>query len=253
MAQPPSVLGRRNAEHWVALLYSRWLSLRVTRVLVGTGVSADAVTYLMIAVGIGGGALLMVPGVPGALAAALAIQLYLLLDCVDGEIARWRRTTSERGVYLDRLGHYLVEAAFFVFLGFRVGGSWQSGWVSVGLATSLLAVLAKAETDLVAATVGPKRTRVDTATATPRPGLIRTLRALTHPLKVHRATGAVEASLLVLAASVIAAVIWAPAEQVLLVFFIVVAGLLVIGHGVAIITSNRLNPDDADPDAPSTK
>ncbi len=244
VAQPASVLGRRNAEHWLALLYTRRLSLRVTRVLVGTPVTADAVTYAMIMVGIAAGALLLVPGVPGALAAAVAIQLYLLLDCVDGEIARWRETTSERGVYLDRLGHYLVEASWFVFLGARVGGSWTSGWVSVGLAVSLLAVLAKAETDLVAATVGPERNRVDVAAVTPRPGLIRLARAVTHPLRIHRVTGAVEASLLVLAASVAAATVWSAAEQVLMVLFVVVAALLVVGHGVAIVTSNRLRPDD---------
>lgn len=244
VAQPPSVLGRRNAEHWVALLYTRRLSLRLTRVLVGTPVTADAVTYAMMMVGIAGGALLLVPGVPGALLAALAIQLYLLLDCVDGEIARWRHTTSERGVYLDRLGHYLVEASWFVFLGARIGGSWQSGWVSVGLAVSLLAVLAKIETDLVAATVGPKRNRVDAAAVTPKPGAIRLARAVTHPLRIHRATGAVEASMLVLVASVMATTVWPPAEQALLVFFAVVAALLVVGHGVAIVSSNRLQPDD---------
>ena len=52
----------------------------------------------------------------------LLIQAYFLLDLCDGEVARWRRTTSITGVYLDRVGHYLVEAAVLSAFGFRAGG-----------------------------------------------------------------------------------------------------------------------------------
>jgi phosphatidylglycerophosphate synthase len=245
------VLGRRNAEHWVALLYTRRVSLHLTRWLAGTGVRANTITYLMVVVGLGASALLVIPGVPGAVAAAVGIQVYLLLDCSDGELARWQRSTSARGVYLDRLGHYLVEATFFFFLGWRVGGSLTSGWTTLGVATALLAVLAKVETDLVAATVGPANTRVDERTVTPRSPWVRRLRSLTHPLKVHRATGAVEASLLVVVAAVLAATVWAAAEEALLLFFLAVAAALVAGHGLSILASNRLNVDPAgDPGGP---
>ena len=65
----------------------------------------------MIACGLLAAAVLTLPGLAGALAAVVLIQLQILLDCSDGELARWRQTRSPAGVYLDRIGHYLTEAA----------------------------------------------------------------------------------------------------------------------------------------------
>ncbi|HCL70402.1 MAG TPA: transferase, partial [Actinobacteria bacterium] len=36
-------------------------------------------------------------------------QMQMLLDCCDGEVARWRDTSSPKGVFLDRVGHYVTE------------------------------------------------------------------------------------------------------------------------------------------------
>lgn len=55
-----------------------------------------------------------------------------------------------------------------------------------------------------------------------------------------------EASLLVVAASVAAATTWVAAEQGLALFSLMVAAALVIGHGVATASSNRLQPEAAD-------
>jgi hypothetical protein len=49
--QPESLVGRVNAEHWAGRLYMRRVSLHLTRQLVRTPLSADAVTWLMIASG----------------------------------------------------------------------------------------------------------------------------------------------------------------------------------------------------------
>lgn len=240
VAQSTEVLSRRNAEHWVSLVYARRVSLRLTRILIPTRITANSVTYAMVVVGLLAGALLLIEGVLGALLAALAIQLYLILDCSDGELARWRGTTSLKGAYLDRLGHYVVEVNLFVFFGLRVGGSVDSGWFTLGLATALLAALAKIETDLVAATVGPQETKTDEVTVTPIKPLVRRLRSLTHPLKIHRITGAVEASLVILAVAIVELLIWSQAEQALLLLFITVAAALFVGHGVSILSSSRL-------------
>jgi phosphatidylglycerophosphate synthase len=237
------VLERRNAEHWLALLYTRRLSLPTTRWLVTkTRITANAVTYAMWATGLCSALLLAVPGVAGPILAAIGIQLYLLLDCIDGEVARWRHTTSPRGVYLDRIGHYIVEAAFLTMLGVRVGGSLDSPWTSVGLLTAVLALIAKAETDLVAATIGPERIRTDNATSTPRHGLVRTLRRLLYPIRVHRATGAIEASLLLVAATIIRAAGWDSAERVLALALLAIAVAVAVGHLTVILSSGRLDP-----------
>src|SRR6476661_6930869 len=119
ITQPPSVRTRAGAEHWTAQFYLRDISPYLTRILLRAGASANAVTWLMI----GCAALAAVstgwPSLAGAILAFVLIQLQMLLDCCDGEVARWRQTSSPKGVYLDRIGHYTAECGIAVALGVR--------------------------------------------------------------------------------------------------------------------------------------
>lgn len=71
----------------------REVSLRVDRYLVNTKVTPNQLTYLMTVAGVLAAPALLVPGIPGALLGVLMVQLYLLLDCVDGELARWKSSS----------------------------------------------------------------------------------------------------------------------------------------------------------------
>ena len=66
----------------------RRLSIRLTRLLVPTAVTPDAVTALMVPTGLLAAFLVTFPSVWLALGAVLLIQVQLLLDCTDGELAR---------------------------------------------------------------------------------------------------------------------------------------------------------------------
>jgi hypothetical protein len=150
-AQPPAVLSRHNAEHWAGLAYGRKISIHLTRALVNTRITPDAVTWMMIVAGGLAAISLSIPGLPTAILAALLIQCQLILDCSDGELARWRDKTGASGVYLDRIGHYVTEAGLTAALGIRAGGGWGSldGWATLGFATATVTLIVKAETDLV--------------------------------------------------------------------------------------------------------
>jgi len=191
-------------------MYMREISLRCTRYLLNSPLSANQYTGLMIVAGMAAGVALLVPGLAGAILGALLIQLYLLLDCVDGELARWRKQTSITGVYLDRVGHYLSEAALLVGFGVRTadifhkdGASTQWGWAFLGTLAALGAILIKAETDLV--DVARSRSGLpavkDEASAPRSSGLALARRAAA-ALKFHRLVGGVEASLLILVAGI---------------------------------------------------
>lgn len=209
VVHPPGVIGRRSGEHWAGRLYMREISLRWTRHLVATRVTPNQLTYAMVLAGVAAGAALLAPGLPGAVAAALLVQLYLLLDCVDGEVARWRAQTSVTGVYLDRVGHYLAEAALLTGFGLRAADvfsrqgpapDWR--WAFLGCLAALGAVLIKAETDLV--DVARARAGLPPAgqrAVVPRAaGLALARRAAAAP-RLHRLVGGVEASLLILLAA----------------------------------------------------
>jgi phosphatidylglycerophosphate synthase len=243
VCQPPSTMNRRNGEHWAGVVYGRKVSIHLTKVFLRTGWSADAVTWLMIVVGTGAGLFLLIPGVWGAVLTALAVQLYLVLDCCDGEVARWRGQTSAAGVFLDRVGHYLCEACICVALGFRAADLTATGYAVLGCLAALAVVIVKAETDLVLAArysagLTEKTTDDDLAPINP---LLGKARAAGQLLKVHRITGAVEASILIVIVAIIdAARDDLTATRVLVVAFLAVAAAQVVLHLVSILASRRL-------------
>src|SRR5215213_4649435 len=108
--QPASIFARNSGEHWAGRLYVRRLSPHLTRRLVPTRITPNGVTWLMIVVGVLAAVLLAIPGVWTALGAVVLIQVQILLDCSDGELARWRGQSSPVGIYLDRFGHWVTEA-----------------------------------------------------------------------------------------------------------------------------------------------
>jgi phosphatidylglycerophosphate synthase len=209
VVHPEGVKDRRSGEHWAGRLYMREISLRCDRFLVNSRITPNQLTYLMVVAGVLAGAALLLPGLAGALLGAVLIQLYLLLDCVDGEVARWRKQTSITGVYLDRVGHYLSEAALLVGFGVRAadvfdadGPEWL--WAFVGTLAALGAILIKAETDLV--DVARSRSglpSVQDEAAVPRASGLALARRAAAALKFHRLVGGVEASLFILFVAVL--------------------------------------------------
>jgi phosphatidylglycerophosphate synthase len=244
--QPEWLVGRPDAEHWAGRLYMRRVSPYLTRVFVRAGLSANSVTALMIPTGLLAALVLSFPGLAWAIGAALLIQLQLLLDCSDGEVARWRRTFSPLGIYLDQIAHYSTEAALPAALGVRADGGWDSigGWTALGLGVSVLILLLKAETHLVLLA----RARSGQTLAEEEPvdapdtgtGRFR-LRQGARLLPAVRPFQAVEASLLVLAAAVADAARGDLLGSRVLLAILGCAGLLAVtGHLLALIASGRL-------------
>ncbi|MFP5283943.1 MAG: CDP-alcohol phosphatidyltransferase family protein [Actinomycetes bacterium] len=245
VTQPPSVRTRAGAEHWVASAYLRDLSPYLTRLLLRAGFSANGVTWLMIlAAGLAAVATSW-PTLTGAVLVVLLIQGQMLLDCCDGEVARWRGTSSPRGVYLDRIGHYVAECGIAVGLGIRVGG-WRLGEVAVslGLLLALLVALNKVENDLVHVSrhyAGMAQVRDADEVKAPAAGLLRTARRAARLVPFHRVFHSVELSLLVLAAAVVDALgADGRATAWLLVGLVVAAVVTVVGHLAAVLSSARL-------------
>jgi phosphatidylglycerophosphate synthase len=246
VTQPDATLGRASAEHWAGRLYMRRVSPYVTRLLLATPLSANAVTALMIPAGLLAALCLSFPGILGAVGAVVFMQVQLLFDCCDGEVARWRGESSATGIYLDRIAHHITEAALAAALGVRAAGGWSSidGWATLGLLVAVLVLLIKAETHLVGvarAEVGLAR-GPDTANAAAprRRGLRRVRRALGF-VPFYRAFVPVEFTLLVLGAGVadlIAGDLWG--TRLLLIVLVPVAVVTAAGHLVGVLTSSRL-------------
>jgi phosphatidylglycerophosphate synthase len=246
VGQPPGLLARSSAEHWAGRLYMRRLSPHVTRALLRTPATPNGVTWAMTACGLLAALVLTLPGLAAALGAAALIQLQLLLDCVDGELARWQDKRSPAGVYLDQVAHTLTEAALPIALGVRADGGWDSlgGWTTLGLVVSVLVLVLKAETALVVvarAESGRPPARDDAVVAAPRASGLRRLRRALRFAPFYKAFVAVEASLLAVAAA-----IWDAAAgdlsgtRFLLAALVPIAAVTAAGHLAAILASGRL-------------
>ncbi|GAB3434254.1 CDP-alcohol phosphatidyltransferase family protein [Phycicoccus ginsengisoli] len=251
VVQPPEHIARYNAEHWSGALYMRHLSLRATLLLLRTGASANTVTVLMVLVGVLGAALLPLPGLLGPVLVVLAMQAQILLDCSDGEVARWRHRFSPAGIYLDRIGHYLTEAALPIFLGLRADSwNWRhpadvGGWALLGSLTAVVVIVNKAFTDLVVvsrAKTGRPLLSDTEGTALPKAGSLAAARRAFRYVPVFRAFVAVEFSLSCLVAGAVdVAVDGLNGSQLLLAILAPLAVITAGGHLVGVLTSSRLD------------
>ena len=244
VCQPEDVVGRVNGEHWAGRLYMRRISLRVTRVLLRTGISADAVTWGMIASGLLAALVLTVPHPLAPLATFVLIQLQLLLDCCDGEIARWRGTTTPAGIYLDRIGHYSTDAALMIALGVRVDGGLTdiAGWTTLGLVVAVLVLMVKSETDLVHVSryLSGRSPQPDTGSRI-RGGALRSIRRVLRWFPFNRALLAQEFSLLAVLAGIVDAVSGdLTGSRVLLIALVPIAVVVAGGHLLSILRSDKL-------------
>jgi phosphatidylglycerophosphate synthase len=112
-------------------LFGSWLAIRL-------GLSANQVTALALGVN-----LLAAAGVgsglrPAFVAGVLLLHLGCWLDHVDGQVARWRESSSLSGVYFDYALHFVTNLALGFALGF--GLMLRQGavsWVAAGFAISV--------------------------------------------------------------------------------------------------------------------
>lgn len=255
VVHPPEVTGRSNSEHWTSARYLRKLSVYLTTLLVRTPISANGVTVLMILAGSLAGPALLLPGLWGPVLAVLLTQLQMLLDCSDGEVARWRGTSSARGVFLDQVGHYLAEGSIGLFLGLRAAGfiggvesdaarAWQYALVGALLmagiwlnkSLNLMVVLARVNAGL------GRLPDVPESRAVPPTSLLGRMRQAARLIPFHRFYHSVELTILTLAVAILTTG-WLDRLVVDRAFVLVMAvGVWIVigGHFAAIWLSRRL-------------
>lgn len=112
----------------------RKASKPLTRVALRLGWSPNAITLLSFAVGIGAAAAFAVGDRWALVLGALLLQLSLVIDCVDGEVARATRRFSALGAWLDASTDRVKE--FLAYAGLAAGAA-RSGldiwWLAVVL------------------------------------------------------------------------------------------------------------------------
>lgn len=110
------------------VIYGKWtepthplyekMSMYITRLLLHTNITPNQVTILNMLLGVIAG-MFFVPGqYLYSFIGALLLQLWRIMDYVDGQIARYRKTASITGAYMDVLNHIIITPIFFICMSF---------------------------------------------------------------------------------------------------------------------------------------
>ena len=96
----------------------RHISIRITRLLLPTGISANQVTLIGIVIGILACILIGTGSIVYSILGVGLLQLSYIIDCVDGEIARYKKRSSVNGIFIDFIGHEILIPFSFLALTF---------------------------------------------------------------------------------------------------------------------------------------
>ncbi|MGH8777039.1 MAG: CDP-alcohol phosphatidyltransferase family protein [Jiangellaceae bacterium] len=115
---------------------SRWVTALALRVRL----RPDPITALSLLVGLVAAALFAVGSAWALVAGAVLLQVSLVLDCVDGEVARYTRQYSAFGAWLDAVSDRVKEFAAYAGLAVGAARSGEDLWLLAGAALALLVV-----------------------------------------------------------------------------------------------------------------
>jgi phosphatidylglycerophosphate synthase len=108
------------------------VSIYFTRFFLAMRMSANQVTFLFTVLGLAAAASLLGHGFYWTLAGYVLFRLHVIVDVSDGEVARYNRTFSPVGAYVDFLTHYSVNNLVLFAISFRF-------WLDTGHTWSLVA------------------------------------------------------------------------------------------------------------------
>ena len=118
----------RTGDGFYSTFVLRRIAAHITPWAVRRGIPANAVTVLSALIGVAGGVSFAFGSYPALVLGALLLQVSIVLDCVDGEIARATRTRSPFGAWLDAATDRVKEYA--ALAGLAVAAGPHFWWVA---------------------------------------------------------------------------------------------------------------------------
>ena len=110
----------RGGDGWLSERTVRPISRQVTPVAVRLGLAPNTITLVSLLAGAGAVVAALSGTRWGYLLTAALMLVSLVLDCVDGEVARWTHRYSKAGAYLDAVGDRVKEYSIWFAVGWAV-------------------------------------------------------------------------------------------------------------------------------------
>ena len=118
---------------WASALIYRPISFWLTPGFLRLSISATSVTCSMIAAALAIPALAALAGPDALVPIALLAFACMVLDCVDGNIARATGTASEAGAYLDFMADVVYRIAMYATVGYLAGPAFPLAALAAAL------------------------------------------------------------------------------------------------------------------------
>ena len=103
--------GRTKKDWWHSIF--RFFSRYITWVLVKTPITANFITITGLLIGLTGLLFISVGNKLFIIIGFILLYIYYISDEVDGEVARYKKQTSLRGIYYDEIAHLFFQGWFF--------------------------------------------------------------------------------------------------------------------------------------------
>lgn len=132
----------KKAGNWMVRHVLRDAALPITWLLLHTNITANQVTLASLIIGLTGIGMFSITARSAFLIGAIFLQVWYLLDHVDGHIARYRKTACLSGRFFDFLTHHIINGVIFFALGvycFQVTG--KVSFVILGFLTSMAMIV----------------------------------------------------------------------------------------------------------------
>lgn len=122
------------------LVYGDRVSIHVTRFFVRFNLSPTIATLAFLVFGLAGSVLLLFGGVYSVLGFA-CLFVYYIMDCVDGEVARYHGREKFVFGFHDFMFHLYVKSAFFICFGIYAARTAGEPWVFFFALAALVSTL----------------------------------------------------------------------------------------------------------------
>jgi len=112
----------------VAIHLNRPLSIRMSRLVVNTGITPNQTTFFAFFLGAIGVSMLFLGGYGWAVVGTLLLHINSVIDGVDGELAKLRYQFSDFGAYLDSVCDEVLNSALLIGAGYWLSENGACSW-----------------------------------------------------------------------------------------------------------------------------
>jgi len=110
---------------WIEKNFYRRISIYFTNIFLKIDFSANKVTLLSLIFALLGGLFLIFTNIMYWVISALFLYIYLVFDCVDGEIARYNKSSSKLGAHFDFMVGATVHPYIIICMTFGIYNALQ--------------------------------------------------------------------------------------------------------------------------------